>query len=521
MPRLTWFYLHFLMLLAHGVGQGMVVASEVFVFHHENVMGTSLELRIKAGSQREARQAETVVLEEIDHLSAIFSGYDRSSEFSRWQRTLNAETSVSPELFEVLERSTYWMAQGNGSFDPRVQALTELWTRCAAEKRKPTQVELSEVRELMGKTPWRLDAKARTATRLSRCPLSLNGIAKGYCVDRASRAAFDKSPGIVGLLLNVGGDLCVVGEIEGEIGVASPFGDSETTRPIAKITVSNAGVATSGNYQRAFKIGEESFSHVFDPRSGQPVDHVVSATVVAPRLADADALAKIVSVLPAEEALKLVKTIPGVECMLVLNDGSRAKSPGFGRYERSRIMPIAFRDEKAQEQPAESKPRAFWGDDFELVVDFEISPSKGSTARYRRPYVAIWVEDKNHLAVRTLTLWVQSDAPGPRWIPDLKRWYQSDQVRRLVDKADLVETTSRATRPSGKYKVVWNGKDDHGKPLPPGHYTILIEAAREHGTYQIIRKELNLADRPIVEELKGNVEVKSASIEYRRKEAAK
>ena len=69
----------------------------------------------------------------------------------------------------------------------------------------------------------------------------------------------------------------------------------------------------------------------------------------------------------------------------------------------------------------------------------------------------------------------------------------------------------------GKYKVIWDGKDNHGKQLAGGEYTITIEAAREHGTYQSIRKQVTLADKPFTEELKGNVEIKSATIEYRRK----
>ena len=107
--------------------------------------------------------------------------------------------------------------------------------------------------------------------------------------------------------------------------------------------------------------------------------------------------------------------------------------------------------------------------------------------------------------------------PGPRWHRDLKRWYSDDQVRRLSDDTDLIDTISRATRPPGKYTVTWDGKDDHGKPLGPGKYTVCIEAAREHGTYQFIRKEVTIADKPFDEDLKGNVETKSASIEYRRK----
>ncbi|WP_422923451.1 DUF2271 domain-containing protein [Singulisphaera sp. PoT] len=513
-----------MLLLLCGSYQARAQAAEPFVFHHENVMGTSLELRLKADDEAAARQAETRVLEEIDRLSAILSGYDKTSELSRWQGAMNVATKVSPELYEVLERSEYWMAKGKGSFDPRVQALTSLWTGSARQKRRPTAGELADVRTLMAANPWSLDPIAKTATHLSTCPLSFNGIAKGYIVERASRLAFDESRGIRGLLLNVGGDLRVMGSMNGSIGIASPQKDSETTGPIASLAVENHGIATSGNYQRGLKIGDQWYSHIFDPRDGQPVRRVVSATIIAPRLDDADALAKVVSVLPMGESLEIVKTLPGVECLLVSEDGSVARSPGFRRFERTKVITTAFADEKAKpaedgKKKAEAKPP--WAPEFEFVVNFEISPPKGNTTRYRRPYVAIWVEDEDKLSVRTLTLWVQADPPGPRWIPDLKHWYQSDQVRRLVETSDLVETISRATRPAGKYRVIWDGKDDRGEALPKGTYTLAIEVAREHGTHQIIRKEIKLDDQTFAEELKGNVEIKSASIEYRRKAAAK
>ena len=90
--------------------------------------------------------------------------------------------------------------------------------------------------------------------------------------------------------------------------------------------------------------------------------------------------------------------------------------------------------------------------------------------------------------MRTLTLWVQSTKHGSRWIPDLKHWYRSDQARRRVEDTDLVATIARPTRAPGKYDIIWDGKDDQGKPVGAGEYTLYIEAAREHGTYQSIHQ---------------------------------
>jgi hypothetical protein len=136
--------------------------------------------------------------------------------------------------------------------------------------------------------------------------------------------------------------------------------------------------------------------------------------------------------------------------------------------------------------------------------------------------VAVWVENADGFVVRNLLLWVSQGGAGPfQWTPELKRWYRGDQARKRVDKLDMILTMSRPTRPPGAYSVVWDGTDDRGRPLAAGTYTVFIDAAREHGTYQGMRTQVTLARTPFAEELQGNVEIKSAALEYRRKAPAR
>ena len=127
----------------------------------------------------------------------------------------------------------------------------------------------------------------------------------------------------------------------------------------------------------------------------------------------------------------------------------------------------------------------------------------------------MWVEDKDGVQVKTLLLWVQSTGKGPRWIPDLKRWHRGDRTRKASEGTDLVELVSEATRKAGQYSLVWNGTDNNGKLVSPGKYTVYIEAAREHGTYQLMQKNVSIGDKPFSEKFEGNVEIKAASIDYR------
>ncbi|HBE69739.1 MAG TPA: hypothetical protein DDW52_16460, partial [Planctomycetaceae bacterium] len=138
---------------------------------------------------------------------------------------------------------------------------------------------------------------------------------------------------------------------------------------------------------------------------------------------------------------------------------------------------------------------------------------KGS--RYRRPYVAIWLEDAEGFPVKTAILWIQTEQPGPRWHRDLTRWYRNNRMRKAVEKEKLIGTISSATRGAGEYQAVFDGTDNAGKKLPSGTYTLCLEVAREHGTYQLIREKVKLDGSAIAkQELKGNIEMSKVAYQY-------
>lgn len=501
-----------------------------FAFFHENVMGTSLELRVRAGSADAARRAEARVLAEIDRLAAILSNHDARSEFRRWQAAPAAPASVSPELFDLLHDAESWRVRSAGAFDPRAELVARLWTACESAGRLPTDAERAEAASRLAGAPYRLDATARTAERLTDAPLTLDAIAKGAIVERAAAAGL--GDGVEGLLLNVGGDLRAVGDATWTIGLAPARGDSETARPVAWLAVRDRSVATSGGSQRSFDIGGRRYSHILDPRSALPADRVAAATVVAPRGADADALATALNVLEPEDGLRLVAAVPGAACRITTLDGRIFASPTWEGVEtiaasmdsRATAHPGADAPRPPDPQAAGGHPRSddAWPDGFELAVEFTIARPEAEPGRYRRPYVVVWVEDERGELARQLVVWVSQTGAGPdQWLPDLTRWYGSQDVKGRTRRKNYLYTIGRPTRPAGRYTVVWDGKDDQGRPLPRGRYTLFLEAAREHGTHQLMRKRLEIADTPFTEQIPGNVEIESATVEYRRKAEAK
>ena len=104
---------------------------------------------------------------------------------------------------------------------------------------------------------------------------------------------------------------------------------------LATIRLTDAAVATSGNYQRTFQIQGKFYAQIIDPRTGYPVERAPSVTVIAPTAADADALATACSVLSIREALDLINRIPHTEALLITGPADALTfhtSAGFENY---------------------------------------------------------------------------------------------------------------------------------------------------------------------------------------------
>ncbi|MCA9837587.1 MAG: DUF2271 domain-containing protein [Trueperaceae bacterium] len=151
-------------------------------------------------------------------------------------------------------------------------------------------------------------------------------------------------------------------------------------------------------------------------------------------------------------------------------------------------------------------------ENMEMALDFSVIAPGNS--RYRNPYVAVWVEDAEGQAVKTLALWFQQ-GKGQRWLPDLVRWYRDEQKRKSVDGGDLASTVSSPTRLPGSYSLVWDGLNDKGEAVPLGDYYVCVEMAREHGPYYLIRELVSLGNDAFSATLAGGSELGDVNLEYR------
>ena len=121
----------------------------------------------------------------------------------------------------------------------------------------------------------------------------------------------------------------------------------------------------------------------------------------------------------------------------------------------------------------------------ELTLTVEIP--KLDVAEYHRPYVAIWVESADQKDVADLAVWYQmrdtAEGHGTKWLPDLRQWWRKSGRTLKVP----VDGVTGPTRPVGKHALTFTDKQPQLAKLPPGEYTLVVEAAREVGGRELVK----------------------------------
>lgn len=469
-------------------------AAQTHIAHYENVLGTSLEIKSSVFDEKQATIAEQVVLNEIERLSKILSGYDANSEFSKWMQTQNQAIKVSKELFTVLNLFDQWRKRTNGALDPAAEIVNRVWKNAAAKSELPSQDILNQAIADVQKVHWILDEKNQTATHISSAPIKLNSFAKSYIIQNAVNAAMNAAS-LNGIIVNIGGDMMISGNINEKVGISNPKADAENDAPIYQLMIQGKAIATSGNYRRGEMINGVWYSHIVDPRTALPANDVISATVITNDATDAGALATAFNVMTPAESMALAESMKEVDYLIITRNGERFESKNW----KNLVVPTAIATTISTQKD--------WSK--EIVIGLELTTQLGFA---KRPFAAVWIEDKDNKTVKTIALWYNKG----RWLPDLRDWYRKNGTSMAADPANYISITS-STRSPGKYTLKWDGKDDKGTTLKQGKYTVHIEVAREHGGYDLLEQEINCAGADQQFTLKGNSEVASVNLAYKIK----
>jgi thiamine biosynthesis lipoprotein len=231
-------------------------------------------------------QAALIQVDAIESQLTVFRDTSAIADLNR--RAAAEDARCDAAVFALLSRCATLSRETDGAFDITSTPLSRCWGFLRRDGRVPTDREIAVARDLVGMHRVQLDARASTVGFLKQgVELNLGAIGKGYALDRIAAAM--RSDGVGHALLSAGQSSlrAIGGRGRGwMIDLVSPRRD----QPLARVWLRDVALGTSGAGTQFTIVDGRRYGHVLDPRSGRPADGMLSASVICPSAADADAL---------------------------------------------------------------------------------------------------------------------------------------------------------------------------------------------------------------------------------------
>jgi thiamine biosynthesis lipoprotein len=240
----------------------------------------------------QAREIAEAVIAEVQRIERVYSRYVPDSVVSAINETARSggAIDIDEETAEIIDAAFELHRRSDGLFDITSGALRTVWNEDAVAP--PDAATLANILDRVGldKVAWK---RPRLAFAQSGMEIDFGGIAKEYAADRVAELC--RSMGAARGIVDLGGDLALFGGNPDcspwRVGVADP--DMPTRAAATLFVHGSGGVATSGAYRRFWEFAGVRYGHIFDPRTGWPVEGLLSVTVVAESCAEAGALSTI------------------------------------------------------------------------------------------------------------------------------------------------------------------------------------------------------------------------------------
>ncbi len=282
------------------------------------LMGSAFGLVVVHEKEKEARDLLNAGIQEIERIENLLSEFRPGSITSH----INGEAGIKAvplddEVYGLTERCLKVSAITQGAFDISTKPLKALYDFKNGNFVLPSNKIVRETIKNIGFKNIILDPVNKSVF-LSRKKMAISfaSIGKGYAADRVKQKWI--KAGLQSGVINASGDLTTIGQrADGtpwKVGIAHPDKKNEI---MFYLPVSDASVATSGDYEQYFMHHGTRYSHIINPKSGLPVKGIKSVSVVSASAELSDALATAVYVMGVESGLYFINQLPGTHCLIL------------------------------------------------------------------------------------------------------------------------------------------------------------------------------------------------------------
>lgn len=279
-------------------------------------LGTNVTIRCFFDPQKDISLPIRNCWEKMEQIQQEINVYSETGDLAEINRSGFNGVAVHKETYRLIKDSLEFSRLSQGAFDITVFPLVELWKEAAVKGRLPHKEALAAAKGKVGYQNIRLQEPNRVFVGKKGMKLDLGAIVSGYACDEI--ATILDASGIKNFLIDTGGEILCRGKESGKkpwmIGVLNPM---DKNKVLIAIKLGDKSISTSGSYEKFHTIEGVRFSHIIDPISGYPQKNAISATVIAKTGKEADSLSTILCVLGGKKGVELIKSLKGVQAMIV------------------------------------------------------------------------------------------------------------------------------------------------------------------------------------------------------------
>lgn len=281
------------------------------------LMGSDFELIATAHDELAANTFLEQGISEIKRLETLLTEFSDTSQTATINNSAGiTDVQVDTEVYELVKRCKNISALTQGAFDISAGALKRLYNFKNAAFRMPDRKTVLQTLKSVGYKKIELKDDNKVYLPAKGMRIGFGAIGKGYAADKVK--SLWQAAGMTSGVINASGDLTVWGSqpdgFPWKVGIADPDNKDNI---LLWLPVSNASVATSGNYEQYFDLDGIRYSHNIDPRTGLPARFIKSVTIVSSSAELSDALATAVTIMGKDVGLNFINQLPNVHCIII------------------------------------------------------------------------------------------------------------------------------------------------------------------------------------------------------------
>lgn len=286
----------------------------------------------------------TKIKEKLDRYHKLYNIYARYEDINNIYTINHSETSVEvdTEIIDMLKFSKEMYDLTGGQVNVAMGSVLSLWHDARTEglnnPEKAQIPDFSKLSEAFGHTSIDDIVLGTNAVEIKdkKVKLDVGAVAKGYATEQV--ALWMEKEGIIGYLLNVGGNIRIVGKRpdgkKWQIGLENPDADDEN--PYTEyLELEKMCIVTSGSYQRFYTVNGKDYHHIIDPDTLMPAKGYKMVSIITKDSGVADALSTALFCMDYDEGNAIIDSMKDAYAMWVLEDGGKLYSKGFERFIKS------------------------------------------------------------------------------------------------------------------------------------------------------------------------------------------